>query len=211
MIAAGSLEYALARMQARLSRRPTEGDWAAIEEARTLAPLLDAARETSLGPLIKAMPPTPDLSDVDQAARTAWSATVAQAVSWMPPEWRPALSWCDGTQEPMADTASNPTLLPTLGHREWRDRWPADAHDDPSLAALALLFTRHLARFRLAAVHEAPALKREFQARLLATLRQHPMQPVAAFSWLAIAALDLERLRGEIERRIAFPAARLAA
>jgi hypothetical protein len=157
------------------------------------------------------MPPTPDLRDVDRAARTAWSATVAQAVSWMPLEWRPALAWCDGTHERVPGTASNPTLLPTLGQREWRDRWPPDAQDDPSLPALALLFTKHLARFRLAAVHEAPALKREFQSRLLATLRQHPMEPVAAFAWLAIAALDLERLRGEIERRIAFPAARIAA
>ena len=40
---------------------------------------------------------------------------------------------------------------------------------------------------------------------------RHPVQAAAAFAWLALAALDLERLRGEIERRIAFPAARIAA
>lgn len=210
MIAAGSLEYGLARMQARLSRRPTEGDWAAIEEARGIAPILDAARETALGPLVKALPPTPDLPDVDRAARTAWTAAVAQAVSWMPPDWLPALAWCDCARAPATGAGRNPTLLPTLGHPEWRRRWPSGAHGDPSLTALALLFTKHLARFRMAAVHEAPALKREFQTRLLATMRQHPMEPVAAFAWLAIGALDLERLRGELERRIAFPEARIA-
>jgi hypothetical protein len=211
LIGAGSLEYALARMQARLSRRPSQGEWAAIEEARTVAPILDAARETSLGLLVKALPPNPDLPDVDGAARRAWSATVGEAASWMPPEWMPAIAWCDSTRAFDGAGAPHPTLLPSLGHAGWRRHWPAQARNDPALAALAQLFARHLARFRLAAPHEAPGLRGDFHDRLLAAIRHHPMQPVAAFAWLAIAALDLERLRGELARRIAFPGARIAA
>jgi hypothetical protein len=211
MKTAGNLEYALSRMQARLSRRPTEGTWAAIEEARAIAPILDAARETSLGPLVKALPPVPDLHDVDAAARAAWTRTVEQAAAWMPSEWHAAIAWCDGREAPVPGPATHPTLLPSLGHPEWRRRWPPGSGNGASLEALAQLFTLHLARFRRAAPHEATALKRDFEARLATILRRHPMEPVAAFAWLGIAALDLERLRGELERRIAFPGAKLAA
>ncbi len=206
MIDAGSLEYALARMQSRLSRRPSEGTWAAIEEARTLAPIHDAARGTSLERLLALLPPQSDLPDVDRAARTAWSRTVVEATAWMPAEWRAALRWCDSATAP----GSNPTLLPSLAHPGWRKRWPAGS-DEPGLEELAQLFAGHLARFRIAPPHEAGALRRGFEARLLAQMRRHPLQAAAAFAWLALAALDLERLRGEIERRIAFPAARIAA
>ena len=73
------------------------------------------------------------------------------------------------------------------------------------------MIARHLARFRIAQPHEANSLRRGFEQRLLAFFRRHPVQPSAAFAWLALAALDLERLRGEIERRLAFPEARIAA
>ena len=210
MIAAGSLEYASARLQARLSRRPSEGTWAAIEEARGVVPILDAARGTSLERLLQLLPPQADLPAVDLAARTAWSRTVAEIASWMPPEWGPALAWCDGTAGPAPRGAPNPTLLPSLGSPDWRKRWP-EGEDDPGLMELAQLVAGHLARFRIALPHEAHALRRGFEERLLALFRRHPVQAAAAFAWLALAALDLERLRGEIERRIAFPAARIAA
>jgi hypothetical protein len=204
MRAAGSLEYAFARMQARLSRRASEGTWAAIEEARSVTPIYDAVRGTSLERLLEALPPQPELPDVDIAARKAWSRTVAEAAAWMPAEWAPALAWCDSR------TAPHPTLLPSLGHPGWRERWP-DGADDPGLAQLARHVSDHLARFRIALPHEAGPLRRTFEASLLAFFRRRPVEPSAAFAWLALAALDLERLRGEIERRLAFPAARIAA
>lgn len=210
MIAAGSLEYAFARMQSRLSRRPSEGTWAAIEEARTLLPICDAARGTSLERLLEVLPPQPDLPDADRAARTAWSRTVTEAASWMPTEWDPALAWCHAPENAAPRALANPTLLPSLANPEWRKRWPAGS-DDPGLEELVKHFADHLARFRIALPHEANALRRGFEARLLAHFRRNPVQAAAAFAWLAIAALDLERLRGEIERRLAFPAARIAA
>jgi hypothetical protein len=209
MIAAGSLEYALARMQARLARRPSEGTWAAIEEARSLVPINDAARGTSLERLLQALPPDPGLPDVDKAARTAWTRTVNEAASWMPPEWAAALAWCDSAKASPDGEAPNPTLLPSLAHPAWRRRWPGGS--DAGLEELARRVGGHLARFRIAAPHEANALRRGFEERLLAIFRRRPVQAAAAFAWLAIAALDLERLRGEIERRLAFPEARIAA
>lgn len=210
MIRAGSLEYAFARLQARLSRRPSEGAWAAIEEARTLAPILDAARATSLEPMLQALPPEADLPAVDRAARAAWSRTVAEVASWMPPEWARAIAWCDSAPRDKEVASAHPTLLPSLAHPGWRSRWP-EGEDDPGLEDLARLFRSHLGQFRRGELHDATALRRAFEARLLARFRRQPVQPAAAFAWLALAALDLERLRGEIERRIAFPEARIAA
>jgi hypothetical protein len=100
-------------------------------------------------------------------------------------------------------------LLPSLASPEWRRRWPS-AGGDPGLEEVARHVRAHLASFRIALPHEAQALRRGFEARLLALFRRHPVQPASAFAWLAVAALDLERMRGEIERRIAFPEARIA-
>lgn len=205
---AGSLEFALARMQSRLSRRPSGPAWAAIEEARGLVPVIEAARGTTLEPLVARLPLSPDLHAVDRATRTAWSALVSEAAGWMPAEWQAALAWCDGS-----GTAGevHPTLLPSLALPGWRRRWPAGYANDPALMGLVRLFAAHLARFRDAAHHEAPALRAAFAARLAFLFRRHPLEPAGAFAWLALAALDLERLRGELARRVAFPEARIAA
>lgn len=205
---AGSLEFALARMHARLAKRPQEATWAAIEEARGLAPALEAAQGTTLEPLVAALPASPTLHDIDRAARAAWSAQVAEALGWMPAPWREAIAWCDaGAGSPGA----HPTLLPSLALQAWRRRWPADAEGDPALMTLAQLFATHLERFRHAAPHEAVPLRAGFASRLALLLRRHPLEPTGAFAWLALHALDLERLRGELARRVAFPEARIAA
>ncbi len=206
MIAAGSLEYAYVRMQARLARRPGEAAWAAIEEARALPALLEAARGTGLERLVRALGTDPDLHDADRAAREAWTQVVAEARAWMPPRWSPAVAWCDATS---TGGGAYPTLLPSLSLPAWRRLWPEGARD-PELAELARLFATHRARFRDAAPHEALALRRGFEARLLAFFRRHAVRAGAAFAWLSLAALDLERFRGEVARRLAFPGARMA-
>jgi hypothetical protein len=208
MSGAGGLEYALARMQCRLSRRPSDAAWAAIEEARDLSPVLDCARRTSLAPLVGALPAEPGLPSVDRAARRAWSQTVREAMAWMPAEWSQAIAWCDFSRE--RDARVHPTILPSLGLPAWRERWPAGGGREP-LERLSRLFERHLERFRRADPHEAVPLRRDFEARLRAAMRRDPTHPVAAFAWLSLAALDIERLRGEIALRVAFPEARLAA
>ena len=138
-----------------------------------------------------------------QLVNTINGKGVAEVIRWMPEAWGPALAWCDSAAAP------HPTLLPSLGHPAWRERWPAGT-DEPGLEELASLVSGHLARFRIALPHEANALRRGFESRLLAAFRRRPVEASAVFAWLALAALDLERLRGEIERRLAFPEARIA-
>ena len=47
--------------------------------------------------------------------------------------------------------------------------------------------------------------KRQLQARLILLLRRTLAEPATAFIYLALSALEFERVRGELLRRAAFP------
>jgi hypothetical protein len=196
MIAAGSFEYALARMQARLGRRPRESAWRAIEQSRDAAPILELCRATCLEAIGAKLSATSDLHALDAAIHDGWQHAVGEAVEWMPAEFAPALAWLRTS-----------TVL--AWYAEWERHLPPAATGGTALAGLARDVGRNLARFRGAAVHEAAPLRRDLEARFVACFRRHPLEPAAAFAWLGICALDLERLRGELARRLAFPRARL--
>lgn len=253
MIAAGSLEYALARMQARLGRRPPEGAWRSIEQSRDIAPILELCRGTSLQDVAAELPASSDLHAVDRAVRDGWRRAVGDALAWMPADFTVALAWlrivpllpalahlarggevipwmradadlADVCAAAIAERASTlaqgnlaalsaswnaPENLAQAWYAEWERRLPPAALGDTALAGLVRDVGRHLARFRAAVAHEAPQLRRDLEARFVACFRRHPLEPAAAFAWLGLIALDLERLRGELERRLAFPRARL--
>jgi hypothetical protein len=253
MIAAGSFEFALARMHARLGRRPPEGAWRSIEHSREIAPILDLCRETSLQAVVKELPAACDLHAVDEAVRGGWRRTVAEAQAWMPADFAAALAWCrvvpllpalahlargedpapwmradpDLAEVAAADAAQRaaaiaqgflaplgaswkiPGKLAQAWNSEWDRRLPPAAMAGTALASLARDLSRHLARFHAAATHEAPQMRRDLEARLVACFRRNPLEPAAAFAWLGLSALDLERLRGELARRLAFPRALL--
>jgi hypothetical protein len=196
VIAAGSLEYALARMQAHLGRRLPESAWRSIEQSRDAAPILELCRATCLEDVAAKLSASSDLHAVDAAIREGWRRAAGEALEWMPAEFAPALAWL-GT----------PTVL--AWYAEWEHHLPPAAPGGAALAGLMRDVDRHLARFRTAAVHEATPLRRGLEARFVACFRRHPLEPAAAFAWLGIRALDLERLRGELARRVAFPRARL--
>ena len=71
MIAAGSLEYAFARMQSRLGRRPSEPLWTAIEHAREFEAVIDLARGTTLAEALH------DLGEAREAADVQLEAMMA--------------------------------------------------------------------------------------------------------------------------------------
>jgi hypothetical protein len=253
MIEAGSLELALARMQARLGRRPPEAAWRAIEQSRDIAPILELCRPGSLQDVVAQLPANCDRHVVDLAIRDGWRFAVAEAKAWMPPEFASALAWlrvvpllpflaflarggdaapwmhgeadlaaacaaqgreraaaiAQGFLAPLAPSWNAPAELARAWHAEWRRRLPRAALTDTALARLERDVSQHLARFGVAAVHEAAPLRRALEARFVACFRRYPLEPAAGFAWLGLTALDLERLRGELARRLAFPRARL--
>lgn len=250
MIAVGSLDYALARMQSRLGRRPGEAVWTAIEHAREAEALIDLARDTSLQAPLAHLGASRAIHEVEAGLRAEWRAQVAELALWMPAEWRAAVDWCawlpelawlrhwaegrplanwmrfdplrrellDAASEtgrialppghalaPLAAALATPAELPQAWAAEFARRAPAGAQRSGELAPLAQHLDQFLGRTALAAGRDALQARRRLDARLMALFRRHALEPLAAFAWLALAALDLDRLRGELVLRLALP------
>ena len=87
-------------------------------------------------------------------------------------------------------------------NERWRSLWPpASADVTDALALVARTVEEHVRRFGELAVDEAQSARQALAARLATLLRCFPAQPAALFAYLAVFALDLERLRGEFVRR----------
>jgi hypothetical protein len=99
--------------------------------------------------------------------------------------------------------------------RAWRAEWqrrlperPDAAHDTLQQLTAALL--QHGTAFAAAAPGPGALLRRSLQARLSLLLRRATLEPAAAFIHIALCALDLERLRGELLSGLLFRRAKVA-
>jgi len=95
-------------------------------------------------------------------------------------------------------------LLP-LWRAEWRRRLPAAAASQGIDSHLLPLLAQHAGAFATPQAVDGWALRRQLQSRLVLLLRRLLVEPVTAFVYLALSALECERLRGELVRRAAFP------
>ncbi len=112
----------------------------------------------------------------------------------------------EGPFAPLRAAWTEPARLGNAWRAEWRRRVPAVAGDDVTLLdELARVLHRHLAAFRDPSVRDGWPLRRALEARLVLLFRRAMLDPAAAFIYLVLTALDLERLRGELVRRAAFP------
>ncbi|MBM3359697.1 MAG: hypothetical protein FJY54_18540, partial [Betaproteobacteria bacterium] len=99
-----------------------------------------------------------------------------------------------GGLAPLAAHWETPSALRSAWVAEWRRRLPR--HADPALIGkLAAVIGEHLAAFPATAPEAAWAARAALRARLRHLLRAAVLHPAAAFAYLAIAALDVERLR----------------
>lgn len=92
----------------------------------------------------------------------------------------------------------------------WTNLLPAGRESRPLIDGLLPELLEHRARFAAAALADAGTQRLRLQARLLQWMRGHPVEPVCAFAYLGLCALELERLRAEIVQRAAFPARGIA-
>ncbi len=89
--------------------------------------------------------------------------------------------------------------------RRWRELWSGgytaavDLLDD-----LTEMFLQHVGRFPHRAPETAWQARRALQVQLERLFRRQAMQPAIVFIYLALVALDLERLRSELLSRIVF-------
>ncbi|MGB2818795.1 MAG: hypothetical protein WBC37_16405 [Burkholderiaceae bacterium] len=254
-----SIEYAHARVSARLGQRPDERLWQQLRARRRVGALLDAVRSSPAAPYVSGIDPRATPEGIELAFRQQFRLRVDEAAQWAPDAWVAAVRWT----KPLIDLpalvhlASDPALpawlrvdpetapyaLPTLAERHaalaagplspiaaalseadpdtarphtpkrlhraldawerhWRSLWPATSADEhANLDALARLLVRHEQDFGSLAVDEAANARLVLAARLSSLMRRAAAQPAALFAWLALLALDLERLRAEFLAR----------
>lgn len=85
----------------------------------------------------------------------------------------------------------------------WRSLWPGTSTPmRTALEALVSLFELHLAQLTTARL-SAPA-REDLEIALTRQFRRHTHQPATTFVSLALMALDVERLRGQLLRRMLF-------
>lgn len=88
--------------------------------------------------------------------------------------------------------------------RRWRALWPpCTAEEHANLDHLVRIIERHLLHFGSLAVEDAGEARLRLAAELTSLMRRSAVQPAALFAWLALLAIDLERLRGEFVLRAA--------
>ena len=150
----------------------------------------------------------PDLPMLGYAARGG------DRPRWMrdDPWYRDVVDGAPGTSSPFAPLAAAWTAPDALGdawYREYRSRVP-DGDAGP-LDAIEGAIRRHLAAFRDPGLADGTALRRRLEGELATLFRRASLSPAAAFAFVALALLDLERLRGELLRRVVFPGRALAA
>lgn len=266
MISGLTLEYAHARLAARLSQRPDERLWQQARSARSVPALFEAVRSSAAAPLVSGIPASGDADAIELAFRQQLRTRIDEVTSWCPVDWRGAVAYTrhlpdlpalvrlladeppprwiaddpelasyaaaalaereaalavgpltplaaavrttdeagHSRDEPMARALRRLRAGPAL-HRalaawesEWRARWPrASEEAAESLNRLVQAVRVHLLRFGTVAVDDAAASRQALAARIASILHRAATQPVALFAYLALFALDIERLRGE--------------
>jgi hypothetical protein len=106
----------------------------------------------------------------------------------------------------LASARADPQHVLALWSAHWRDCLPRAAAGRQAIERqLVPLLARHAQAFGAPQTVDGWSLRRTLQARLVALLRRALVEPVAAFAYLALEALELERLRAELVGRAAFP------
>lgn len=97
-----------------------------------------------------------------------------------------------------------PDLLLTRWCDVWRAQMPSQLSDMPLLGELSRILFDHIESFAASAPGDGWLLRRALDERLALLFRRAILTPAAAFVYLALTALDLERLRAELVRHAIF-------
>lgn len=172
-----------------------------VSAVRWLKPLIDLpalvhlATQPALAPWMRIDPETapyaaPTLPERHAALASGPLAPIASALTELP----------EDAARPRATKRLHGVL--EAWERHWRSLWPASSADErANLEALVGLLVRHEQDFGSMAVDEAATARLGLAARLSSLMRRAAAEPAALFAWLALLALDLERLRAEFVAR----------
>ena len=85
--------YVQARLQARHGERLDDGDWRALEAARTVNQFLERSRATPLRRFADHLNAQMSSHAMEGMLRVAWRSYVAEIAGWVVPAWKPAVEW----------------------------------------------------------------------------------------------------------------------
>ncbi|RPH65985.1 MAG: hypothetical protein EHM83_05055 [Burkholderiales bacterium] len=193
--------YAQARLQARHGRGPGASVWQALEGSHTAAHYLALARAGPLAPWVEGLDEAGDVHRVERHLQLRWRRLVSEVADWLPPRWQPAATWFGTlTALPLGDDARSGGRVAANWLEQWHRLLPADAGDRALLRQPAELLLPRLAG---ASGGRRAAVESERRA-LLKLFRRRAGTAVAVFAYLALVALDVERLRGGLVVRTLF-------
>jgi len=257
------VEYAQARIQARLGNRPGASAWRQLEAVSGLPAYLDAARATGLDRWLARIDESSDSHAVEIALRESLRSSIRELAGWMPERWRAALAWTlhlvdlpgllhlARGRPPLPWMAQDPVLrryavgdaderraglerdfgsllfaagclrrkgeakaeveeeLPGAAWlRGWMELWPDAGEEERASVRAVLSCVEQELKSSLQPSTVRGALQRiALEQRFRHLLRISTLLPAAAFAYLAIAALDVERLRAGLLNRALFPGA----
>lgn len=105
----------------------------------------------------------------------------------------------------LAASSGPEKALAARWYARWRSLWPRRRTDKSALVDIAATIKAHVERLARAARQERSApYRRDLALKLTRLFRRHSGSPAALFCHLALVALDLERLRGNLIRRRLF-------
>jgi hypothetical protein len=116
------------------------------------------------------------------------------------------VSGAAGRLGPLARAWSDPDGFVRSWCTEWQRRVPPEARaDGVLLGEFARVLDKHRTALAEPAARDGVLPRRALVSRLALLYRRATSNPAAAFIFLALCALDMERLRGELLRRAIFP------
>jgi hypothetical protein len=211
---------------------PDAPAWHALEASRTAAQALAAARAGTLADWVDGLDDAGDAHAIESRLRARWHRQVDEVAHWLPLRWQAAVRWFatladlpwitaaaavneqrsaapdpaaraqalrDAGLAPFAEAAA--TLDASATVAIWRAEWQrlAPAAEPLALRPAELLLPRLLGAGAARARNDAAT-----RAALQRLFRRHAGSVVAVTAHLALVALDLERLRGELVERSLF-------
>ena len=206
MTAHADLAYALARLQARLGARPFEVHWRALEATQTSAQALSVAHQGPLAHWLDGVAQADDAAALEQRLRQRWTQEVATVAGWLPPRWRTAVHlqgrlapWPLAAEDAADVDAPDPLVA-------WAAAWPRALPADAAAGVPWRAAAEQLCPRLRGDTVGRPAHSGASEQALVRLFRRHAGSALPAFAYLALASLDLERLRGNLVARAMFEA-----
>jgi hypothetical protein len=184
----GNMDYASARIHARVGLLPDEATWRRIESSRDLAHYLNAARASSLADWVATIDLSQDAHAIERALRGEWSRHVREVARWHPRAWQAWIMWIAwlpalslfkqlARTDPapawlLADPLFSPVVAGSLGER-------AAALTRMGLAPIAAALFQHTSIAAAWATHwhallpQVDSDSKQLHNALIRTLRRH--------------------------------------